>query len=235
MLLLIAMLCQELNPYPPRPDLPSPHGVIDSTAVNGPVAFNIDWSVASLAETPQTQSAPKVVMYSPSWCGTCPGWAAYLGDLVEVRKVSQLPAGQGTAPALQRADGAFWSWGVAPTRETLALWAGDGVVAEPQGPLMAGSASLGDIGKYLDLITTGTLSGTLPHEPIEIGSGATVNLNSSSWSLVVNGKSKSVTFAKPEPSVQYGFAKASLTGVDYDGSSVTLRIRGLPDWKFKVN
>lgn len=202
------------------PDEPRPVVDLDTDAV----------TAAMLSGVTERDALP--VMYSPGWCANCPGWAAFLNGMVEVRVVSQLPAGQPLAPAIQRADGAWWDWsqGV-PTRESFQAWAGaTNAVTAPQ---PVGSVELFGITEYLDLITGGELTGTLPVDPIELSDGFTLTTNGAAWRLKVGG-TKSVTFDTPLPSVKWSAFRVDIEGVDLSGDKLTVRLKRLPDWTLSV-
>lgn len=126
-------------------------------------------------------------------------------------------------------------WTGRATLKNLRWWHGLPMESPVSMPSLVGSATLGDYGKWLSLVTAGELSGKLPSDVIDVGSGAKFSMAGAEWRMKVNGELKSVTFSGNLPYVSYGIIKASVRGLEYDGKSLTLRLRGLPDWRFTVN
>lgn len=237
--LLAAIFAQSINDdvIVPTPEPITPSPFVEPVDPPGPIV-NIDIAAAEaamLASVAEQDSLP--VMYSPPWCGSCESWERFLDGMIDIRVVDTLPAGQPLAPAIQRADGAWWDWsqGIPQSRDAFAEWASEGQSSAVAAPQPVGSVDLGGILAYLDLIEGGELSGRLPADPIKLNDSLTLTTNAATWRLLVEPQSKSVKFQPPLPSIRWAAFRVDIEGVKLAGSKLTVELRRLPDWTLEVN
>lgn len=236
--ILAAMLLQEFNPY---------HGVsrdtpVDPSPGSSGFALHFDDTAVSAVQDAQGVSPRRVVVYvDPARiCPPCEAMKADVGEGdadISVEYTKDAPPSNIAIrgyPTVYMPD-VDKIWTGRATLKNLRWWHGLPMETPVSMPSVVGTATLGDYGKWLSLVTAGELSGKLPSDVIDVGSGAKFSMAGADWRMKVNGELKSVTFSGNLPYVSYGIIKASVRGLEYDGKSLTLRLRGLPDWRFTVN